>query len=108
MKKPRTIADVNRDQGREMEEALGPIEEKEAGCTCHQLPDTDMDGSAFGGRCRWCQEQQRKSNDVCEFLQKRLDFFKSELLKDNELQYDAEFEHLRSAYRLVIDDIQGD
>lgn len=28
-KKPRTVADVNRDQGREMEEALGPIDESD-------------------------------------------------------------------------------
>lgn len=27
------------------------------GCTCHLLPQTDMDGCSFTGLCRYCDEQ---------------------------------------------------
>lgn len=87
MKKPRTIADVNRDQGREMEKALGPIRSVKF--------ETVYTGPTA------------KSVTV-EFLEQRLAMFKKELHMDDELQYDADFERLRIAYRLVIDDIQGD
>lgn len=60
----------------------------------------------MGWSNRYDEEMTRQ--ETIEFLQKRLDFFKSELHKDNELQYDAEFEFLRSAYRLVIEDLQAD
>jgi len=32
----------------------------ENGCTCYLLPEVDMDGSAFSGRCRWCEEDVDK------------------------------------------------
>lgn len=63
MNKPRTIADVNRDQGQDMEKALGPIKEKEVGCTCDRLPQFDMDGSLFSGRCRWCEKHEAQMTE---------------------------------------------
>lgn len=34
------------------------------GCQCHRLPEYDLDGSYFTGRCVWCEERDRQRMDA--------------------------------------------
>lgn len=35
----------------------------DSGCTCHLLPEFDMDGSLFSGRCRWCEKHEAQTTE---------------------------------------------